>query len=430
MSIEAELLLIACVAAALGVLVGALVVGFGAQRRLSKVTLERAVLEARLKTQEALEREREQALAAARDKLASTFKSLAGESFASHSDTFLKLAQENLGKHHEHAKGELAQRQLAIESLIQPIVEALRKTEQQIAHIEKERHEAFGNITAQLESMSRSQQALQAETRNLVTALRRPEVRGQWGELTLRRVVELAGMVEHCDFTRQVHHEGTDGVVRPDLVVHMPERRELVVDVKTPLDGYLEALEATSSRQREAALTRHARKIRDRVMELSSKAYWSQFEHSPEFVVLFIPGDQFLAAALERDPAIQEDAMAKKVLIATPTHLVGLLKIVAYGWRQLALAENAERIRDLGEELYKRLATFTGHLAKIGRQLGSTVDAYNSAVGSLERQVLPGARKFQEMGIETPKQVESLNPVEKTTRTPETLAVESSTDDG
>lgn len=421
MQVDTEILIIAGAALALGLLLGALIVRIVAERRIGRISLERAILESRLKSEDELEKEREQAFRDAREKLASSVQSMANQSFQDHSHSFLKLAQENLGKHREQAKGDLAQRQQAIENLVQPIMLALKKTELQIGEIEKERKEAFGSISAQLEGMSRSQQTLQAETRNLVTALRRPEVRGQWGEMTLRRVVELAGMVKHCDFSQQAYRDTPDGAIRPDMVVHMPEKRELVIDVKTPLDAYLDAMEATDENERQAALGRHARRVRDHVRDLSSKAYWSQFQHSPEFVILFIPGDQFLAAALDQDPSIQEDAMAQKVLIATPTHLVGLLKIVAYGWRQLALAENADRIRELGEDLYKRLASFTGHLARMGKQLGGCIDAYNAAVGSLERKVLPGARKFREMGIETPKQLEPLPPLDKTPRTAETI---------
>lgn len=429
MPVDTEILIIAGAALGLGLLLGALIVRIVAERRIGRISLERAILESRLKSEQEVEKEREHALSDARDKLASAVHSMANQSFQDQSTTFLKLAQENLGKHREQAKGDLAQRQQAIENLVQPILQALKKTEQQIGEIEKERKQAFGSISAQLEGMSRSQQALQTETRNLVTALRKPEVRGQWGEITLRRVVELAGMVKHCDFTQQTHRETADGAIRPDMVVRMPEKRELVVDVKTPLDAYLEAMEAADDSSRQAALQRHARRVRDHVRDLSSKAYWSQFPHSPEFVILFIPGDQFLTAALDQDPTLQEDAMAQKVLIATPTHLVGLLKIVAYGWRQLALTENAERIRDLGEDLYKRIRSFTEHLAKMGRQLSSCVEAYNSAVGSLERSVLPGARKFREMGIETPKKLEPLQPVDKAPRNAETLAVENSEDE-
>jgi len=260
--------------------------------------------------------------------------------------------------------------------------------------------------------MQTSQQSLAQETQNLVNALRRPEVRGRWGEITLRRLVELAGMVEHCDFQEQVHTSSDDKIIRPDMIVRMPDRRELVVDVKTPLDAYLEAAEAKDDAQRDLGLKRHARNVREHIRKLSSKAYWEQFSESPEFVILFIPGDQFLSAALNEDPDLIESALSQQIILATPTSLVALLKAVAYGWRQLALADNAEEIRRLAEDLYGRLGTFVGHLNKVGKQLSSSVDHYNRAMGSLERKVLPGARKFVELGVHPKKEIESIEPLE------------------
>jgi DNA recombination protein RmuC len=264
--------------------------------------------------------------------------------------------------------------------------------------------------------MANDQVTLQTETRNLVTALRRPEVRGQWGEMTLRRIAELAGMVEHCDFVEQGHVNTTEGAIRPDMIIRLPEQGEIVVDVKTPLDAYLQAVEAPDDETKKTALTRHARNVSERVKELASKAYWSQFARSPAFVILFIPGDQFLTAALSEKPELLEDALRNKVILATPTSLVALLKTIAYGWRQIALAENAEEIRKLAQDLHGRLGAFTGHLAKLGKQLESSVEAYNKAVGSLERNVLPGARKFAELGVQTKKPVDDLPPIEKTPR--------------
>jgi DNA recombination protein RmuC len=263
------------------------------------------------------------------------------------------------------------------------------------------------------------QQALQKETRSLVNALRRPEVRGQWGELTLRRLAELAGMVEHCDFAEQVHVRTEDGALRPDMIVHMPEGRDLVVDVKTPLDAYLEASEATTDDVRATALRRHAQAVAERVRQLSSKNYWNQFEKSPDFVILFIPGDQFLSAALAELPSLIEDAIRQNVIITTPSSFVAILKTVAYGWRQTVLAQNAETIRTLAEELYKRLGVFSSHLTKLGRNLATSVETFNAAVGSLERQVLPGARKFTELGVRPEREIESLEPVDKLTREPQ-----------
>jgi DNA recombination protein RmuC len=268
----------------------------------------------------------------------------------------------------------------------------------------------------------------------LVTALRRPEVRGRWGELTLRRLVELAGMSEHCDFTEQLHVAGDEGsasgagALRPDLVVHMPDARDLVVDVKTPLDAYLEALEATTEEARLLQLKRHAQHVETRVRQLASKNYWAQFERSPEFAVLFLPGDQFLSAALAERPDLLETALKQNVIIATPSTLIALLKTVAYGWRQSAVAQNAAIIRELGQELYRRLGNFTGHLGRAGVRLGAAVEAYNAAVGSLERQVLPQARRFTDLGVTADAPLPALETVDSLARVPTPASVPVRTD--
>jgi len=364
-----------------------------------------------------LQNEREAAFELANAKLTQTFGDLASRSLKANSDNFLLLAEENLGKQHEKAKRELSEREKAVEALVKPITDALKSSQKQISELEKSRSEAYGSIKNQLEAMQLSQKSLTQETHNLVKALRRPEVRGRWGEITLRRLVELAGMVEHCDFMEQVHKEGNGQVIRPDMVVRMPEQRELVVDVKTPLDAYLSAAEAQDDNERQVCLKRHARNVRTHIRLLSSKAYWNQFDESPEFVILFIPGDQFLSAALSEEPDLIEYALSKQIILATPTSFVALLKAVAYGWRQLALADNAQEIRVLAEDLYGRLATFVSHMNKVGRQLASSVDHYNKAVGSLERSVLPGARKFVELGVRSKKEVEKLEILESTPRT-------------
>lgn len=405
--------------AAGGFLLGVLVTSLFAMRNSGRLKQALAATESRVKDQAQLEEERRQALSAAEERLAASVDTLARRSLRDNSEHFLTLARENLGRQQEHARGELKQREKAIEALVGPIREALDAARNRIEAIEKDRHTAFGNIRALLETMNRDQQALSAETRNLVTALRRPEVRGQWGEMTLRRLVELAGMVEHCDFTEQEHTRGPDGALRPDLVIHLPESRQLVVDVKTPLDAYLAAVEAQDDAAKEAALQRHARKVRERVRELAGKAYWSQFDRSPEFVILFIPGDQFLSAALARDAGLLDEALSQHVILATPTSLVALLKAVAYGWRQVALAENARQVRDLATELHRRLAAFTEHLARVGKNLSGSVDAYNAAVGSLERSVLPGARRFVELGVQQKKELADLPDIETRTRRPD-----------
>ncbi len=394
----------------IGLLLGALIAWLIAGRRQAR-------LEASLSNQEALQRERETAFEMARSQLSTAFSEVANRSLQSNSENFLRLAEQNLGAQQDKAKRDLGDREKAIENLVKPISDALQASQKQISELEKSRSEAYGGIKTQLESMQLGQQSLAQETQNLVKALRRPEVRGRWGEITLRRLVELAGMVEHCDFEEQVHSVGEGQIIRPDLVVRMPNQRDLVVDVKTPLDAYLEAVEAKDDAQRQLGLQRHARNVREHIRTLSSKAYWAQFTNSPEFVILFIPGDQFLSAALNEDPDLIETALAQQIILATPTSFVALLKAVAYGWRQLALADNAQEIRVLAEDLYGRLATFVSHMNKVGRQLGSSVESYNRAVGSLERKVLPGARKFVELGIHAKKELQSVQTLDPVPRT-------------
>jgi len=425
---DSRLLWVFGASAGLGILVGALGWGLWSRRARIRLAAELTAVRGELKSQQALAEERQLTMQHAEQRLAGTFAELANKSLAHNSDSFLKLARQSLGTHQERARSDLTEKQQAITQLIKPIQEALDKTHKQIGEIEKQRHEAFGGIKAQLEAMAVGQDALQSETRNLVTALRRPEVRGQWGELTLRRVAELAGMVEHCDFIEQVHVATEGGAVRPDMIVRMPDRGTIVVDAKTPLDAYLTAVEAEDEQTRKVALQRHARKVAERVRELASKSYWSQFDASPEFVILFIPGDQFVTAALSENPNLYEDALREKVLIATPTSLVGMLKTIAYGWRQLALNENAEIIRQLAQDMHARLGTFTGHLARLGKQLEASVKAYNSAVGSMERKVLPGARKFVELGVHAKTDIDTPTIIETSARDIADLSIEDSTE--
>ncbi len=345
-----------------------------------------------------------------------TFSALSHEALQRNNQAFLQLAEETLKRHQVQAVADLDRKEKAVESLVGPIREALHKTEQQIQLMENARKEAYGALTRHLETMAQTQDQLRAETQNLVKSLRRPEVRGKWGELTLKRLTELAGMVEHCDFSPQESVSTDDGLLRPDMIVRLPDGRDIVVDVKTPLDAYLNAMEASDDAERARHLEHHARKVRERVTELSRKAYWSQFRNAPDFVVLFIPGEQFLSAALDIDRDLLEDALRQKVILATPTSFVALLRAVAYGWRQQMLAANAAQIRDAGEELYARLATFSEHLARLGASLDNSVGHYNQAVGSFESKLMPGARKFAEMGVSAKKAVEPLEPVSKAAR--------------
>jgi DNA recombination protein RmuC len=409
---QPEHLIVTGVAILAAFVLGFVIAYLRAQRRHTVLELRLAEIATTLEMERKSGQEKLQALEQARAQLGDTFAALSSEALKNNNAEFLRLAQEKLKQFHIQAEGELTKKEQAIAHLVAPIKELLEKTRSQIREIEHERKEAYGSISKHLESLTQTQQLLHGETRNLVQALRRPEVRGQWGELTLRRLVELAGMVQYCDFYEQEHTGTAEGAIRPDMIVRMPGGREIVVDVKTPLDAYISAVEAPDDAARRQHLERHSRKVREHVQELAGKAYWSQFKRSPDFVVLFIPGEHFLSAALDHDPGLLEEALSRKVILATPTSLVALLRAIAFGWNQQAITENAERIRDLGEDLYKRLTTFGEHLAKVGRQLGGSLEAYNRAVGSYERQVLSGARKFTELGIsgaktlDTPEQIE------------------------
>ncbi len=408
---------LAAAALALGAVLGFLLGQLRALKRgaalREALTLARAELEAERRAQS----ERVATLEQAERRLRESFESLATQALKNNSELFLSVARESLGREQALAQNGLKERETAIAQLVEPLRVALAQTEQQVQSLERERRDAYAALRTQIESLASGQSQLQRETRNLVTALRRPEVRGRWGEVTLRRLVELAGLSEHCDFTEQAHLEGPDGALRPDLVVHMPESRDLVIDVKTPLDAYLEALEAPSDEARQSALRRHAQQLEARIRQLASKAYWAQFEHSPQFAVLFLPGDQFLGAALAERPDLIEAALTQNIIIATPSTLMALLKTVAYGWRQSAMADNAALIRGLGQELHRRLGSFIAHLQRMGQRLDAAVDAYNSAVGSLERQVLPQARRFSELGVPAEAPLGELEPLEQPVRT-------------
>ena len=413
----------------LGAVLGALVVLVWRARGERAAAIETELLRARLKGEETLSAEREQSLARAREQLQTVFGELARDSLQSNSEVFLQLARERLARQQLDASQALKERETAIESLVRPIREALARTETQIQAIERDRIDSFAGIKTQMEALAGGQSLLSRETRNLVTALRRPDVRGQWGEITLRRLVELSGMTLHVDFSEQQHRDTDSGAIRPDMVVHMPEQRDIVVDVKTPLEAYLSAVEAQNDEDRSAQLRRHAQIVGARVRELSSKQYWSQFERSPDFVVLFLPGDQFLTAALQENPGLIDDSLRQNVMLATPTSLVALLKIVAYGWKQSILAENAAEIRRLGEDLYKRLAVFGEHLGRLGKSLGGSVDSFNKAVGSLEQQVLPAARRFPELGLRVNREIEPIDPVASLARTPRTAGIDPDSSD-
>lgn len=398
-----------------------------AQRELARIQETAAASEARrieaeTRLQETLKGldEQKALLADSKQELTNAFKALADEALKGNNQAFLDLARTALATAQVEAKGDLEQRRQAIEGLVKPLADALKRYEDQIVTMERTRQSAFGGLDQHLKSLVQAQERLQRETGNLVTALRAPQVRGRWGEITLKRVAELAGMVERCDFIEQETVEGEDGRMRPDMVVQLPAGRKIVVDAKAVLAAYLDALEAQDEAIRTEKLREHAAQIRARLEQLSFKAYWTQFAQAPEFVVLFLPGEQFLGAALEQDPTLLEDGMARRVVIATPTTLIALLRAVAYGWRQEQLAENAQAISALGKELFERMAVLIEHLDDVGEALAKGVTAYNKAIGSLEARVLPSARKFKELGVGSDKEIPKLDAIEQAPRpTPE-----------
>ncbi len=401
----------------LGALIAYLLTRSRMDKNIQDLQEKNNTLYTKLQVEQAQYVEKIEALKESRAQLKESFSALSKHALDANSESFLQLAQQKLGLFESRAQANLSEKEKSIETLLKPMSDALKKTEKQISDIEKERKEAYGSITNHLKQVTEAQHGLQSETEQLVRALRRPEVRGQWGELTLKRLAELAGMVNHCDFEEQTHVNVEDGKnIRPDMIVRMPEHRELIVDAKTPLDAYLNAVQANTPEERETHMKHHARKVRERMKELASKAYWSQFKQSPDFVILFIPGEQFLTCALDYDDKLLEDAFANRVILATPTTLVALLRSVAYGWQQASISENAEKVRDLAQELYKRLHTFCSHLQRVGKNLDDSVDNYNKAIGSLERQVLPGARKFTDLGVQAKQELPLIDEIDKKAR--------------
>jgi DNA recombination protein RmuC len=378
---------------------------------------ERAVeLETTLQQERKQTAEKLAVLNEAQQKLSDAFKALAGEALKSNNQSFLELAKATLERFQEAAKGDLDKRQQAIGDLVTPVKQSLEKVDEKIRELEKSREGAYQGLREQVGSLLESQKELRTETSKLVKALRRPEVRGRWGEIQLRRAVELAGMLDHCDFFEQQSIETEEGRLRPDLLVQVPGNLHIVVDSKAPLDALLDAMEAPDEQTRAEKLADHVRQVRAHISALGKKSYAEQKEYAPalDLVVLFLPGEVFFRAAVEGDPELIEFALKAKVILASPTTLISLLRAVACGWRQEALAANAKQISDLGTELYQRLATMSDHMGKVGKGLSTATEAYNKAVRSLESRVLVSARRFKELGaaggdaeIEEPRQIQT-----------------------
>jgi DNA recombination protein RmuC len=352
-------------------------------------------------------------------RLAETFKALSAEALKSTSTQFLELAKKELEVHQTGAKADLEKRQQAIDAMVKPLQDSLKQVDGKLGEMEKSRVAAYSALTEQVRGLVETQlPRLQGETANLVKALRQPGVRGRWGEMQLKRVVEMAQMLEHCDFVQQETRGNEDtGRLRPDLIVRLPGGKQVVVDAKTPLASYIDAIEAPDEATQQQKLADHARQVRDHMTALGRKAYWDQFQPSPEFVVMFLPGEMFFSAALQQDASLIESGVSEKVIPATPTTLIALLRAVAYGWRQEALAKNAQEVADLGKQLYERIATMTDHWSAVGNRLDQAVKSYNDAVSSLESRVLVSARKLRDLKAGADDvEVKTLEPVERAPR--------------
>jgi DNA recombination protein RmuC len=381
------------------------------QKRIEEEQKLRATAEKDAESQRANLAEQRRLLDDAQIKLREAFQSLAGEALKSSSNQFIELAKSKFDSLQKEAEGDLDQRKIAIQAMVDPLQTALKDLRSEVSRVESARQEAYGSLRSEVQLLATTNRELREETGSLVNSLKQPQVKGKWGELTLRRVVELAGMSPHCDFQEQQSVDTEEGRLRPDLIVYLPGGTQIVVDVKVPLHAFFKAVSAQTDAEYREAMVQHAALVRDHIKGLSSKEYWKQFEPTPEFVVLFVPGESFFSAALEQDRTLIEDAIDKRVVLASPTTLIALLRAIAYGWKQQLVAENAERIKDLGSELYDRVVKFAEHLSEIAKGLERASKAYNNAVASFDSRLIPSARKFREMGVGS-ADVPQIEPVE------------------
>jgi DNA recombination protein RmuC len=420
-------LLLFLAGAVLGGVIGALVARQRAssamQSRILELTAQNAASQATLERDRAAAAEKLAVLDTAREQLANAFKALSAEALRTNNQQFLELARTQLENFQVQARSDLEVRQRKIDESLKPIRESIDKFDLQVRDLEKNRAVAYQSLTEQVQLLMREQVALRGETSNLVSALRQPTVRGRWGEIQLRRVVELAGMLSHCDFREQQSIDTEDGRLRPDLIIHLPRGRTVIVDSKVPLSGYLAALEARDDATRTLHLQEHSRAVKAHITALSRKGYAAEVRGSAEFVVMFLPGEVFFSAALEQDPSLIEAGVDQGVMIATPTSLIALLRAVAYGWRQEEIAHNAEKISELGKEVYDRLSVMGEHWARVGKNLKQAVDGYNSAISSLESRVMVSARRLRD--LDPALDATRLEPIDPVDVTPRPLREES-----
>ena len=386
------------------------------QQGYTELVAGKARLESALESERKSSNEKIELVTRASEELRNAFKAMASDALKSNNSSFLVIAEETLKRFQSQTSSDLEARQKAVADMVAPVRDSLNKVDVQIQQMEVARGDAYGELRAQVQSLILTQKELQSQTGNLVQALRTPNVRGRWGEIQLRRVVEIAGMLSYCDFTEQESVTTENGRLRPDLVVRLPGGKHVVVDAKTPLQAFLDAFETTDEEARRACLANHARQVRDHMKTLSGKKYWEQFDSAPEFVVMFLPGETFFSAALEQDSSLIEHGVLNRVIPASPTTLIALLKAVNYGWNQEKLARNAQQISALGKELHDRLRMLAGHITQVGTGLDRAVESYNKAVGSLESRVLVSARKFAELGTSVADDIPELAPIETTAR--------------